>query len=190
MIKLLESFLLILNAFQPLITFLIGCSAVYISVKTYKNSRMSREHEELVQLSKIKRDLYVLISRYQSVHLTEKYKVTSLSNLVFDSKLEDDNNKCILEFINTIREKTNKRFKDAEKIYNLKLDCIKSITTINDALEELYHLERLLIQNETLIEALYENNLSEVKMRLREKNWHEELKSEMETQEERETNAD
>ncbi|KPZ56226.1 hypothetical protein AN393_01266 [Pseudoalteromonas sp. P1-25] len=190
MIKLLESFLLILGAFQPLITFLIGCSAVYISVKTYKNSRMSREHEELVQLSKIKRDLYVLISRYHSVHLNLKYKVNSLSSLVFDSNLEADNMKCILKLIDTLSDEANKRFKDAEKTYNSKIDYIKNITTINDALEELYHLERLIIHNETLIDGLYENSLSEVKMRIRAKNWHEKLKPEMETQHKRETKAD
>lgn len=50
MIHYLERFLVILGAFQPFITFLIGCAAVFISVKTYKNARMSRQHVYKVKM--------------------------------------------------------------------------------------------------------------------------------------------
>ncbi|RZD22824.1 hypothetical protein [Pseudoalteromonas sp. MEBiC 03485] len=167
MIGYLEKFLLILSAFQPLITFFIGCAAVYISVKTYKNARLSREHEELVQLSKIKRDLYIIITRYFSNVLTHRYNTSSLTELVFNSDLDPEDMENILAFIEELIDSDNKRVKKSEVIYEKKIKYIKEISNINDALEELYHLEGLLIQSDALLASLHEKNTFSVKLMMK-----------------------
>ena len=64
MIHLLERLLVILGALQPLITFLIGCAAVYVSIKTYKNAKMLRKHTESSQLFSLKREIRTCCTEY------------------------------------------------------------------------------------------------------------------------------
>jgi len=172
MIHYLERFLVILGAFQPFITFLIGCAAVFISVKTYKNARMSRQHEEFVQLSKIKRDLYVLNSKYYSNFVALENSTSRLSELLFKADfndLDEDDLKTISNYIDELTDSASKRLTEAEIIYEKKVEYINSISTINDALEELYKLESAVIQTEAYCHSLHDTNEYLVNLMIRAK---------------------
>jgi len=186
MIHYLERFLVILGAFQPFITFLIGCAAVFISVKTYKNARMSRQHEEFVQLSKIKRDLYVLNSKYYSNFVTLKNNTTRLSELLFKADfaaLDDDDLESITKYIDGLTHSASERLTDAEVTYEKKVEYINTISTINDALEELYQLESFVIQTDALCHSLHENSEYSINLMIKAKIWNKEAREAREARE-------
>lgn len=85
MIQYIESALIILGAFQPLITFFIGLCAIYISTLTFNNAKIARLHNESCQLFSLKRDCRILL--FQIVN-TQRKCVQDLEDAFISLKIE------------------------------------------------------------------------------------------------------
>lgn len=83
MIKFIECALIISGYLQPLITMLIGCAAIYISVITFKNAKETRLHNEFLELNTLKRDAIKLISEMTADQTISTNRVRVLCNEAF-----------------------------------------------------------------------------------------------------------
>ena len=166
MIQYLERFLVILGAFQPLITFSIGLAAIYISVITYKNAYLTRKHEELIQLSKIKRELYNLYTKIYINYLRYHYELDKLKGLIFESDLNGDEMKSVITFVDDLIGESAKILEDRKRLHKKKLESTSKLTDINKALDILYKVESLVVEDEEFTSVTANKNLGLVKVKI------------------------
>lgn len=142
MIEFIEISLIILGAFQPLITFLIGCAAVYISFITYKNAKLAREHTVDCQIFNLKRDIHACCAEYinnASICVGDLEDHLYLLTCKLDSKFKKDD-ADFHRFTELIKSQE-------EVLKSVEEQCEKTLLSLSD-IDKLNEFEKLLFKIE------------------------------------------
>lgn len=143
MVKFLESFLTVLNAFQPLITFFIGCAAVYISAKTYRNAQLSRLHDVNMQIAGIKRDIIKLLTEYIELQRSNLSELNGMRSILSTLKIDDLQSE-LMSFDDGVKD-MEEHLKSAEIVVGKYITKLEKINEVDSALDLLFYIERSVI---------------------------------------------
>lgn len=149
MIHFLERTLFILAAFQPLITFFIGCAAVYVSYITYKNARLAREHTLESQLFSMKRDIRVCCAERINNH---SRSLNDLEDGYYQLRLKlhptfRNANQTVIDFSKLIETKKIDLDNAAKEVSDV-ISKIPNLFTIKDAEDLLLEEEQKRVESE------------------------------------------
>ena len=158
MLKYIEFGLQVLSAFQPLITFIIGCLAVFISIKTYGNAKQTREHNELMALNEIKRDIRKLYHQiYNEIldQITKNERALKKVQSIIDThpQLSDELIEPVQDLEWIIKELREREY-DCDKKFLDYLRKNDKFISIHEAVEILFDVEYYAISHSSINQRL------------------------------------